>query len=669
MNKDNRTEQVIGTSNLPNSSSSLEAYELDDNKICQKVLRDLTNDKQAREEWEQRRELIYKRYRQVPVRKEPFEGASNIVVGVLQQNIDSLLPRLNNAFLAKEPPIVVVPTEENDKQQAKVTEKFFNKYMKDHLNYEDVIDEMNIHAVLYGTAFLLDYFEDGVVKLAVLDPNDVYLPFNATCELNEMSHVSYRIFRDRWWVSKRFNVPIDKLGTYKVEPEGTYKNATEIEGRKNRDDDIDNPIELNVWFGRWIIQGEIKDIVCVVAVKEELLLAKWFLNEVVPYAQDERRLPINRVRMKKVPGCAYGVGLGEDLSGMHDWTNSVINAILDGNYWSIIPWGTKVEGSKLNVADIKVKFGMILNVPTQDAITFRNMPNMTAPMVELLPYIQAQAERVGGIADYSMNRASESVAQKTATGINAVSNEMGVRLDGYIGKAAKDIRYTLDNVFKWIQVTVDEFEVMRTLGGATDPKDVQLILSTDPLKYDISININYGYASRETETKTNLDVYQLAIGNPQLASNPEFMKELTRSILESVGKDNLADLLDAGGVEKKKQLKEIAAMTQGEDAEVLETDDHMAHVNTIDQYLGSEAFEKSSDVAKGKIQVHRDQHLQTLEMLKQSLLMQAQQNTMAEMAGMPPAMPQAPQGAPMEQGMPPQEQQMPMQMGQANAVA
>jgi len=649
LNKNNREETTpLNTTPAPNESESLKDFELDDTKIILKVIRDYENDKEARKDWNINRELIYERYRQRPVRKVPFDGASNIVVPTLQSNIDSLLPRVNSAFLGKKPPVAITGTEENDKDQANIVEKFFNKSILE-MGYEDMINDMNASTALYGTAFIKDMLEDEKIMVKTIDGNDIFLPFNATCDLNDMAHVIHRWYRDRWWCSQRYDIPLEKFGKYEKIPEGIQEIKDDMEGRINVDEDFDQPVECIEWYGRWIIKGEMKDVVFVVAYKERILLAKWFLNEVVPYADDKRRLPINRVHFKKVSGCAYGVGLGEDLSGMHDWTNSVVNAILDGNYWSIIPWGIKREGSKLNVSDIKVKFGMMLNVPDMGDIDFKNMPNNTAPMVQMLPYIQAATERVASISDYGMGRESSVAGSSaTATGTKAVISEMMVRLDGYINKASKDLKYTLENLYYWQMARIDEYEIQRTL-GTVDSRDIDLLMENaeEKLKYDLNINVNSGYHSRDSERQTNLEVYQMTQTNPQLASNPKFSNAVTKDLLDGIGKERLSDELDGEGKEATEQYREIGLMLQGSYEIPLENDNHTEHRRVIAQYKSSGAYEGTNDASRQMIEQHDQQHAEMLDQLKMQVLemnlMGGQAPDALPQEGQPQGMPQMPQ--------------------------
>lgn len=623
------------------SFADVELSEVDINKIVSRVIDDYNNDKTSRKNWEDTKAALYQRYRGKSVRVPPYKGGSDICPPLMQQNIDAILPRVTNAFI-NEPYVVFTGTEENDKELARNTEKLFNFYLDKEIDYPRLVEEMHADGVLYGTAWLYDYFDfktkmPGVKVIAV---EDVFVPYNTYCTVNELPHVILRDYKPAYEIAEKYK--IDKATII-----GEVKTLTdlprvkdEIEGRTDLDVDADKPVETVNWFGRLMLNGVMRDVVVKVAVQSKKMLERWYLNEIVPYADKERRLPLNPIFYKRVKNQFYGVGMGDDIAPLHDWMCSTVNQIIDATNWSIIPWGAFRSSSTFNPQKFEVKHGMMIPLDDVNDVKFYNVPANTRDAFEMLPFIQSNVERASAISDYNQGRESDTNKAPTWRGTSAILQESMIRLDSYIKRAANQMKYTFENLYYWLQKTLDKGDIARIL-GTVDQNAVDVMDSALTLKYDLRLNLNYGYWNRENERNNLTQMLTMFAADPDIQANKDIRMTMKRDLLKSLGKDQLADMLDQKNAESAEQQREISQMIQGEYVPANLDDDHTAHIKELDVVMNQELWSKLQPMVQESIMGHKSEHVGMFDQLKQQVMANMQAPQMGgQGAPVAPEMPQ-----------------------------
>lgn len=661
--------QDIGAYKQQVDSETFENVDIDEAKLIAKVCNDYENDKASRQVWERNKEYIYKRYRQQSVRVPPFDGGADIVVPVLQQNLDALQPRCSNAFLASRPYVVFTGIEENDKKPARRIEKFYNICLEKRTDYPKMIDQMTFNDCLLGTDFIKDLYDlkSKQPKLVGVNVEDIFIPYNIQCDLNDYPHLIHRYYKSRHYVSTRYQIPIDELSNQNYYPEGLARTKILIEGRINNDRPEDQPRELLEWHGQWEVGDDMRDVVVIVDYYARKLCARWYLTEVVPYAKDQegnyiRRIPFSVGFFKPVFGCAYGSGLGDDLKGTHDWMNATANQIVDATNWSIIPWGVYRASSNVEVENLKMQFGKFVGLDDINDLRFMNVSNNAQNAINMLPFIQATVERTSALSDYSQGRESETLGTSaTWRGTQAVLQEMMIRIDSYIKRRCNALKYSLENYYMWLQEMTTEYDITRTL-GITDPEDLRMFKDALSLKYDLMVNVNYGYWNRDAERENATNLLKLFAQDPDIMSNPKLRIELKKKLLNALDMEKYAELLDVENAASYEQQEENAKMIQGDPVETNMTDDHQKHRQEIERLMSQKMWRKLPMDAKNLITNHYQSHEQMFMALQQQFMQMKQ----AEMAargmmpppqaggGMPPNAPQMPQnGANAPEGIPP----------------
>lgn len=616
------------------SFADVELTEVDLNKIVSKIIDDYTKDKDGRKVWEDNKAFLYQRYRGKSVRVPPYTGGADITPPLLQQNIDAVLPRVTNAFI-NDPYVVFSGEEENDKDRARSTEKLFNFFLDKDIDYPRLVEEMHADSVLYGTAWLKDYL-DPETKLPMVKSiavEDVFVPYNSYCDVNDLAHVIHRYYIPAYEIATKY-------GIEKATLIGETKTLSElplvkhdIEGRSDLDADVDKPCEVIEWYGRLLVNGEIRDVVVKVAVAPRKILERWYLNEVVPYADEKRRIPLNPIFYKRVKNQFYGVGMGDDLAPMHDWMCSTVNQIIDATNWSIIPWGAFRSSSTFNPKKFEVKHGMMIPLDDVNDVKFYNVPANTRDAFEMLPFIQSNVERASAISDYNQGRESDNNESPTWRGTQAILQESMIRLDSYIKRAANQMKYTLENVYYWLSATMTKEDIARVL-GTTDQNAINVLDESLTLKYDLKMNINYGYWNRDNKTTNLSQMLNMFAADPDVQSNKDIRLEMKSEFFKSVGEDKIADMLTQTNAESAEQQRENSQMIQGEYVPAKLDDSHTDHIKEVDVLMNQELWSNLSPTVQQAIMGHKAEHQGMFEQLKQQV--------MASMMpqGMPPGAPQ-----------------------------
>jgi hypothetical protein len=631
----NETNQIIIDAKDKPSFADVELSASDETILVGRILSDFANDTTSRKDWEENKAQILNRYLNKSVRTPPFKGGADIVCNVLQQNVDAILPRCTNAFI-NTPYVTFTGVEDSDKEKARDTEKLYNYYLDKHVDYPTLIEEMNADTVLYGTAWLLDYLdkETKLPSIKCVPIEDVFVPYNTYCDVNELPHVIYRYYRPGYEVGIRGDAK-----TLSPIPD-----AKDISGKMvNLDAESDLPVEIVRWYGRLMVKEEMKDVVVEVAVKSRKVLSRFYLNEVVPYAENKRRLPLNPIFFQRIKGVFYGIGMGDILKGLHDWKNSTVNQIIDATNWSIIPFGAFRAGSRFNPAKFTVEHGMMIPLDDVNDLKFYNIPNNAAAAQNMLPEIQADIERSSAISDYNQGRESQNNEAPTWRGTAAILQESMIRIDSYIKRAANLMLPTLNNLYYWLQATLTEEDIVKIM-GTTDEKVIGMLKDSMSLTYDLSIHINYNFWSRDAERMNSVQLATMFVNDPDVQANKALRLEMKSDIFKSMGKDRLAELLNEVNSESARQDKENSDMIRGNEATVSMDDDHKSHIKTIDILMNQELWGELQPHIRELIENHKAIHESMFQSLLNEVMagqqMQAQEQAMANI---PQSMPQMPQ--------------------------
>lgn len=114
----------------------------DDEKLCNKILTDYHAGLSDRTEWENRvAEWEDAYYNRVPDKDFPWAGAANFHVPLTMMGVETFKPRLVEAVLGMDPPIMVAPTRGVDEDRNDIVETFLNWQIKAELDLEPTVTQ------------------------------------------------------------------------------------------------------------------------------------------------------------------------------------------------------------------------------------------------------------------------------------------------------------------------------------------------------------------------------------------------------------------------------------------------------------------------------------------------------------------------------------------------
>lgn len=274
------------------------------------------------------------------------------------------------------------------------------------------------------------------------------------------------------------------------------------------------------------------------------------------YPKMRRRRPFVDSSMVK-DGTYWSMGFGqmlEDVETEGTVNNQLLTAAGELSVWPIVFYK---PGGGMSPKAMKMDPGMM--IPTEDpsgvnVVTFR--PNLEYCLMKNQDTL-SNGERTTGITDQSMGRSIDRPnAPRTATGQLALIEEGNVRayLDATILR--EDIEQIVEDIWNldsdlapktnpglWFRVTESSmegpagFDVQR--GGAyMTPQEFGGT-------YDFRLKLAVSAYSREAQAQKVITLYDRAMLNPVVASNPVAMWQCLNRLAEALGVDNFEALVPA----------------------------------------------------------------------------------------------------------------------------
>jgi len=102
--------------------------------------------------WEQRLRIWDEQYYGIlPEKSFPWPGCSNVHVPITMVGVETLKPRLVEAVLGEQEPVILVPTEGTDDEVKERTEDFFNWQVQTELGLDELVPDSAHRYLTPGT--------------------------------------------------------------------------------------------------------------------------------------------------------------------------------------------------------------------------------------------------------------------------------------------------------------------------------------------------------------------------------------------------------------------------------------------------------------------------------------------------------------------------------------
>ncbi len=451
---------------------------------------------------------------------------------------------------------------------------------------------------------------------------------------------------------------------------------------------IHNDLEVWQWYGKWRLpkgkrdasvdnydwrNAEESDLLVTYLPHPHLVIGVEDLRDIYPRMR--KRDPFVDMAMVK-DGSYWSPGLGELLEDLQNEDSINFKLFRKAGMLSVGPIiFYRPSAGGFNPQTFEYEPGTA--VPCEDPASV-NLVEMRADLTYIQAMqqtLKAMAELVTGVSDQTAGLSSDRPnAPRTASGQAMLLQEGNVRASLDMMMLKDDVGRMMDYVWELDREYADTEVFFRVTGedanGLFDTKNgfgTMTALEREG-QYNLSVKFATSIYSREAKKQAILQLYQLAVMNPILMTNPRGLWELLNRLWRAFGEDDFSEIIpQPPETDAPKDPKvEWQDALNGEDLQVNPLDDDAAHLIRHRQDLSdamAEPPERADKQAQKAMAEHIIRHEQQRrqKMLMQELVSQVAQQIQARGGGQPMPQPGAPApGAPPMQppqagppGMPP----------------
>lgn len=340
-----------------------------------------------------------------------------------------------------------------------------------------------------------------------------------------------------------------------------------------------------------------------------------YLSEVFPH----NRRPFPTIKYKSVSDRWYGQGVGEVLVPINLEVNTILNYVNNNQELINNPFFFYVPAAMHT--DMKpIQPGEGIPIGDVNGVVFPRFNQEPLANLSAMDTLMLFADRM---TISPMNAGSTPVrhAPRTARGTMALLGEGNVQLDNMITRWQRtgweELMHQLMGLYqsfmsddKYIRVTGDNGVVA---ARRVSPADIRG-------RYTFSFTGNTVNTNREVLRTIAQMRYQTIMTHPDMAMDPvarrEALKDLLRHFSEGVDISRLVPALPGQGSHSHPpmtQQSENQAMLHGIPIDVLPTDDHAGHLQVLEQFQRSPAFETMPEDRVILFAMHSKQHIEIMQ--------------------------------------------------------
>jgi hypothetical protein len=345
-----------------------------------------------------------------------------------------------------------------------------------------------------------------------------------------------------------------------------------------------------------------------------------YLEELFPHG----RRPFPEAHYKRVSDRWYSRSLGEQLTPINLEVDSIINMVneaqelINNPFFFYVPHANTVDPAVLE----GISPGQGIPVSDPNAVMFPKFPQEPLANLSAIDSMLLFADRLT-ISPQAVGSSQSRNAPRTARGTLALLSESGIQTDVVITGLQKSGWRELVHQLHALYHEYGDDEIWYHVTGAQEPQRI----TKDELRgrFTYSFHGNSVNTNREVLRSIAQVRYQTLIVNPLYGQDMNAMLALTEDFLrhfaEGTDTDKLTPKLpgQGGSHPPMVQATENKLMSDGVAVEVLPLDDHMTHLQELDKFTTSPAFEQLPESAVMLIAMHKTQHEQ---MLRQQLAQQ-----------------------------------------------
>lgn len=340
----------------------------------------------------------------------------------------------------------------------------------------------------------------------------------------------------------------------------------------------------------------------------------YYLEEVAPHG----RRPFADGHYIRVSDRWYSRSLGEQLTPINIEVDAIVNMVneaqelINNPFFFYVPHANTVDPEVLE----GIAPGQGIPVSDPNAVFFPKFPQEPLANLSAIDSMLLFADRLT-IAPQAVGSNQARNAPRTARGTLALLSESGIKTDIVITGLQNGGWRELAHQLHALYAEYGDDEIWYHVTGATEPRKIR----KDELRgrYEYSFSGNSVNTNREVKRSIAQVRYQTLIANPLYSQDLNAMLALTKDFLRHFNEGTDVDKLlpklpgQGGSHPPMDQRSENKIMADGVVVEALPLDDHIAHIQEIEKFSASPAFEMLPPETVMMIAMHKNQHQQFLQ--------------------------------------------------------
>lgn len=350
----------------------------------------------------------------------------------------------------------------------------------------------------------------------------------------------------------------------------------------------------------------------------QCIVASDYLSELFPH----NRRPFATLKYKSISDRWYGQGIGEILVPIQLEVNTIVNYInnnqelINNPFFFYVPAATMVDP------------GIMKGISPGDGVPIGDINGVMFPKFQQEPLANLSAmdtlllfaDRIT-ISPMAAGSPQVRNAPRTARGTLSLLSEGNIQLDNIITRWQRtgweELMHQLMGLYqyylpeeKYVYVTGDNGSIASKKVSPADIRGRWMFTFTGN-----TVNTN-----REVLRTIAQVRYNTIMTHPDMAQDPvarrEALKDLLRHFSEGSDIDRLMPALPGQGAYSHPPMTQDAenmSMLNGLSVDALPTDDHAAHLQTIERFTNSQTFETMAQDRVILFAMHQKQHMEMMQ--------------------------------------------------------
>lgn len=499
--------------------------------------------------------------------------------------------------------------------------------------FESNVDVMILWLGIGGTAFKKTVWceKEKRVKSVFVPANKLYIPFQ-----DDREHPSHYIHR--YSLTTNEIIRGIKKGRFRdIEEFLTDASETTQENKNPIDEAAQNNTpnkqpslegkqglrDILEYHGHFDIKGDNEEVPVILTIEEKsgkLMKAEIRTDNGKPDGEEMHHF--TKYPLIPIPGNAYGIGFGQLLKTQKSIIETLFNQTIDNLSLNNCPWGIIDKNSAmLDGGDIEIYPGKWNEVSANDKplaqmVYIPRFQQVNPMIMQMIEWLYALAREVGSVSEVMTGQTNKVEA---ATAVLA-KIEQGTKVFSVIMKRViRQASAEIQKIYKLNQIHRKDYELLLWM-----PANFSKYFK---MKFDVFLNVDPANMNRVERLKKSEMIYQTLIQNPLVLNDPVKLWWVTRNWIEAL-EDNQEKVNRYLGAEPPKppepqiqdkdQVTELSDLIRGGEMKVLPQQDHLQHIQIMDNFQRSMHFDTLDKFRKNAFEQHMRDHQSLLYMIQEA---------------------------------------------------